>query len=262
MIFFKLNKFFFLFFIEKYIFVFYFYILMIFGKKKKIEELKRENADLKEKLQDALEKIDNLTEKISEIYEQNQEKNQNNMNQEQQKQEKEKKNHNEIIDDEDITNIDVYIRKIAQAKSPQEIENLRAKRRLLMQVRRAELNRQKIDYSKVGRKRKYDVENMGENVGGENMDMNQIWEIYDNLNPIIKNLVKGYVKNKTGLDIEELRSNPERLMSLLSQFISQQRQEQNQNTNQEQQKQEKLSIDELKRRDDILEKEILEKRKT
>jgi hypothetical protein len=220
---------------------------MIFGKKKKIiEELKRENEELKSK-------IDYLENKLSYLYEDRQEN-------EIKKERSVKVQENN--DDEDITNIDVYIKKIAQAKSPQEIENLRAKRRLLMQVKRAEINRQRIDYSKVGRKKKYDYDNTEEDeekIGGDNMDIEGIWRIYDNLNPIVKNLVKSYVKNKTGLDIEKLRDNPEQLLSLLNQFIASQKgtaQDQGQS-----QSKTELSVDELKKKADELEKEILSKRK-
>jgi hypothetical protein len=114
-----------------------------------------------------------------------------------------------------------------------------------MQSRASEIARMKYQAQKKKKEYEGDDENM-ENI-------NKIWEIYDGLNPVLKNLIKSYVKSKAGIDIEELKEHPEQLMNLINAYISQ-----SQNQNQEQKENKKpVTPEELKKKADELEEKIL-----
>ena len=207
--------------------------MALFKRKKELEQLKAELNSTKSDINELKENLYDIRNDFEQII----------MNL---KPNEEKKSPNENIDSDDLTDINVYIRKLSQAKSPQEIESLRLKRKILNQVRATEIARMKYQAQKKKKEPEGDDENM-ENI-------NKIWEIYDNLNPILKNLIKSYVKNKTGLDIEQLKENPEQLMSLINAYI----QSQSQNQKQEQKENKKpITPEELKKKADELEEKIL-----
>jgi len=203
----------------------------LFKRKKELEQLKAELNNTKSDINELKENIDEIKDNLEQIIQ-----NLGSSN--------EKKSQNEPLED-DLTDLNVYIKKISQAKTPQELEALRLKRKILMQSRASEIARMKYQAQKKKKEPEGDDENM-ENI-------NKIWEIYDNLNPILKNLIKNYVKNKTGLDIEQLKENPEQLMSLINAYI-----QQNQNQKQEQKENKKpVTPEELKKKADELEEKIL-----
>ena len=202
----------------------------LFKTKKQIDQIKSELNSTRSEIENLKQDLDDIKSNLEQII----------MNL---KPNEEKKIQNENIDNDDLTDINVYIRKLSQAKSPQEIESLRLKRKILNQVRATEIARMKYQAQK---KKK-------ESEGDEMENINKIWDIYDNLNPIVKNLIKSYVKNKTGLDIEQLKENPEQLMSLLNAYI----QSQSQNQKQEQKDKKPVTTEELKKKADELEEKIL-----
>jgi DNA repair exonuclease SbcCD ATPase subunit len=202
----------------------------LFKRKKELEQLKNELNSTKSDINELKENIDEIKDNLEQIIQ-----NLGSSN--------EKKSQNEPIED-DLTDLNVYIRKISQAKTPQELEALRLKRKILMQSRASEIARMKYQ----SQKRKKELE--GDEGNMENI--NKIWEIYDNLNPILKNLIKSYVKSKAGIDIEELKEHPEQLMSLINAYI------QSQSQNQEQKENKKpVTPEELKKKADELEEKIL-----
>ena len=203
----------------------------LFKRKKELEQLKNEINSTKNDINELKENIDEIKDNLEQIIQNLSFSN-------------EKKSQNEPLED-DLTDLNVYIKKISQAKTPQELEALRLKRKILMQSRASEIARMKYQAQKKKKEPEGDDENM-ENI-------NKIWEIYDNLNPILKNLIKNYVKNKTGLDIEQLKENPEQLMSLLNAYI----QSQSQNQKQEQKDKKPVTTEELKKKADELEEKIL-----
>ena len=203
----------------------------LFKRKKELEQLKNELNNTKSDINELKENIDEIKDNLEQIIQNLSFSN-------------EKKSQNEPLED-DLTDLNVYIKKISQAKTPQELEALRLKRKILMQSRASEIARMKYQAQKKKKEPEGDDENM-ENI-------NKIWEIYDNLNPILKNLIKNYVKNKTGLDIEQLKENPEQLMSLLNAYI----QSQSQNQKQEQKDKKPVTTEELKKKADELEEKIL-----
>jgi len=204
----------------------------LFKRKKELEQLKNELNNTKSDINELKENIDEIKDNLEQIIQNFSSSH-------------EKKSQNEPLED-DLTDLNVYIKKISQAKTPQELEALRLKRKILMQSRASEIARMKYQAQKKKKEPEGDDENM-ENI-------NKIWEIYDNLNPVIKNLVKSYVKNKTGLDIEQLKENPEQLMSLINAYI----QSQSQNQKQEQKENKKpVTPEELKKKADELEEKIL-----
>jgi len=204
----------------------------LFKRKKELEQLKNELNNTKSDINELKENIDEIKDNLEQIIQNLSFSN-------------EKKSQNEPLED-DLTDLNVYIKKISQAKTPQELEALRLKRKILMQSRASEIARMKYQAQKKKKEPEGDDENM-ENI-------NKIWEIYDNLNPILKNLIKNYVKNKTGLDIEQLKENPEQLMSLINAYI----QSQSQNQKQEQKENKKpVTPEELKKKADELEEKIL-----
>jgi len=206
--------------------------MALFKRKKELEQLKNELNNTKSDINELKENIDEIKDNLEQIIQNFSSNN-------------EKKSQNEPLED-DLTDLNVYIKKISQAKTPQELEALRLKRKILMQSRASEIARMKYQAQKKKKEPEGDDENM-ENI-------NKIWEIYDNLNPILKNLIKNYVKNKTGLDIEQLKENPEQLMSLINAYI----QSQSQNQKQEQKENKKpITPEELKKKADELEEKIL-----
>ena len=205
--------------------------MALFKRKKELEQLKAELNSTKSDINELKEDLYDIKNDLTQIM----------MNL---KPNNEKKDQNENIDNDDLTDINVYIRKLSQAKNPQEIESLRLKRKILNQVRATEIARMKYQ----AQKKKKEPE------GDEMENINKIWEIYDNLNPILKNLIKNYVKNKTGLDIEQLKENPEQMMNLINAYI----QSQSQSQKQEQKENKKpVTPEELKKKADELEEKIL-----
>lgn len=218
----------------------YIYVIMLFRKKiKEKEEIDKINK-----------KIEGIEEELNEILafiEGNQEKSE----------EKEKKTDKNISNEEDLSDINVYIKKISQAKSPQEVEALRYKRRLLMQIRRAEAMRLHNTYQNMGRKKKTEEKEIKEE-GDENMDINKIWDVYEGLNPVVKKLVNGYVKNKFNIDIEDLKNDPSKLLEILNSFLKSQEKQEEKTEDKEKENKYPLTPEEIKKRADELEKQILE----
>ncbi len=204
-----------------------------------LKEVKQENQDLRDQNQELLMKFKEYTD----------ESNQNQIKTEQIQETK--------PDPDDITDINVYIRKISQAKTQAEIEALRAKRRLLVQVRKAEEARSyKKPNKKSHKNEEYDIENTVQ--GGESdMDVDKIFEIYDGLNPILKKMISGYVKNKAGVDIEELKNDPSKFLNLINGFINSQNQKSKQGSNEQKNESKQITPEEIKRKADELEKEIM-----
>ena len=206
--------------------------MSLFKRKKELEQLKNELNSTKTDINELKEDLNDIKDDIEQII-----KNFSSSN--------EKKSQNEPLED-DLTDLNVYIKKISQAKTPQELEALRLKRKILMQSRASEIARMKYQAQKKKKEPEGDDENME--------SINKIWEVYDGLNPVLKNLIKSYVKNKTGLDIEQLKENPEQLMSLINAYI----QSQSQNQKQEQKENKKpVTSEELKTKADELEEKIL-----
>jgi len=203
----------------------------LFKTKKQIDQIKSELNSTRSEIENLKQDLDDIKSNLEQII----------MNL---KPNEEKKIQNENIDNDDLTDINVYIRKLSQAKSPQEIESLRLKRKILNQVRATEIARMKYQ----AQKKKKEPE------GDEMENINKIWEIYEGLNPVLKNLIKSYVKSKAGIDIEELKEHPEQLMSLINAYI----QSQGQNQKQEQKENKKpITPEELKKKADELEEKIL-----
>jgi predicted transcriptional regulator len=203
----------------------------LFKRKKELEQLKNELNNTKSDINELKENIDEIKDNLEQIIQ-----NLGSSN--------EKKSQNEPIED-DLTDLNVYIKKISQAKTPQELEALRLKRKILMQSRASEIARMKYQAQKKKKEPEGDDENM-ENI-------NKIWEIYDGLNPVLKNLIKSYVKSKAGIDIEDLKEHPEQLMSLINAYIQSQVQDQKQ----EQKEKKLVTPEELKKKADELEEKIL-----
>jgi len=206
----------------------------LFKTKKQIDQIKSELNSTRSEIENLKQDFDDIKNNLEQII----------MNL---KPNEEKKSPNENIDNDDLTDINVYIRKLSQAKNPQEIESLRLKRKILNQVRATEIARMKYQAQKKKRE-----EPQGDDENMENI--NKIWEIYEGLNPVLKNLIKNYVKSKAGIDIEELKEHPEQLMSLINAYI----QSQGQNQKQEQKENKKpVTPEELKKKADELEEKIL-----
>ncbi|MEM3482478.1 MAG: hypothetical protein QW246_05650 [Thermoplasmata archaeon] len=115
---------------------------------------------------------------------------------------------NDLIDDEQFKKL------ILNAKNKNEIEMIKSKRKLINYIEKGQLGQ-------IGRKKKKEERemiNMPEQ-NSEIPELQSLFKEYDNFPTPLKKIIDNYLNSKFGININDIRNNPELLLEIVSKLI-------------------------------------------
>ncbi|MEM3829068.1 MAG: hypothetical protein QXP36_07640 [Conexivisphaerales archaeon] len=122
-------------------------------------------------------------------------------------------NDNKNINENDLINDEQFKKLILNAKSKNEIEMIKSKRKLINYIEKGQLGQ-------IGRKKKKEegMINMPKQ-NPEIPELENLFHEYDNLPSAVKKIIDNYLNNKFGININDIRNNPEILLEIVTKII-------------------------------------------